>query len=185
METQNGQHTLEKATVGGGCFWCLEPVFGELEGVKKVVSGYAGGHVENPSYREVCSGRTGHAEVVQITFDPGVISFRDLLDVFFVMHDPTTLNQQGPDKGTQYRSAIFYESEAQKDAANTAIADVEAGDLWDDSVVTEVEPLEAFYAADEYHQNYYEKNPSAGYCQVMIRPKVAKARKRFAEKLKA
>ena len=178
------QHQEEQVTLGGGCFWCTEAALVELRGVHQVVSGYAGGNAPNPSYREVCTGRTGHAEVVQVTFDSDEISLRELLEVFFVIHDPTTLNRQGPDRGTQYRSAIFYHGEAQKAIAEAVIADVEAQGLYDDPVVTQVEPLETFYAAEEEHQNYYEKHPDAAYCQAMIRPKVAKVRKRYAEKLK-
>jgi peptide-methionine (S)-S-oxide reductase len=174
----------ETATLAGGCFWCLEAVYLELKGVERVVSGYAGGRVPNPSYELVCSGTTGHAEVVQITFDPAVISFGELLDVFFTIHDPTTLNQQGPDHGTQYRSAIFYHSAEQKAEAERKIAALTAEQLWDDPIVTEVVPLDAFYPAEAYHQDYYRRNPGQGYCRVVIAPKVSKARKLFLEKLK-
>jgi peptide-methionine (S)-S-oxide reductase len=159
-------------------------VYLELKGVERVVSGYAGGRVPNPSYELVCSGTTGHAEVVQITFDPAVISFGELLDVFFTIHDPTTLNQQGPDHGTQYRSAIFYHSAEQKAEAERKIAALTAEQLWDDPIVTEVVPLDAFYPAEAYHQDYYRRNPGQGYCRVVIAPKVSKARKLFLEKLK-
>jgi peptide-methionine (S)-S-oxide reductase len=182
---ENGQRQLELATLGGGCFWCLEAVFELLKGVETVVSGYAGGYVPNPTYRAVCNGTTGHAEVVQIGFDPAVISFEDLLDVFFTVHDPTTLNRQGNDVGTQYRSAIYTHSEAQQQAAEQKIAEIEAANLWPNPVVTEVEPLDHFYVAEDYHQEYYRNNANQSYCQFVVRPKVAKARKYFVEKLKA
>lgn len=171
------------ATLAGGCFWCLEAVFQQLKGVSKVTSGYAGGKRPNPTYEQVCTGTTGHAEVVQVEFDPAVISYRDLLDVFFTIHDPTTLNQQGADTGTQYRSAIFFHSPEQQRDANDAIA--EAQKTWDDPIVTEIVPLTQFYPAEEYHTNYYVRNPNQGYCRVVIAPKVAKARQHFFEKLKA
>ncbi len=174
----------EVATLAGGCFWCLEAVFDELRGVEKVESGYSGGDVANPTYRHVCTGTTGHAEVVQITFDPEAISFRELLDVFFTIHDPTTLNRQGPDVGTQYRSAIFYHSARQKDVADDVIAELDASDVWDGPIVTEVKPLEAFYPAEDYHRDYFRNNPDQRYCTVVIAPKVAKARSKFLEKLK-
>ncbi|MBI2535915.1 MAG: peptide-methionine (S)-S-oxide reductase MsrA [Gemmatimonadetes bacterium] len=172
------------ATLAGGCFWCLEAAFDQLKGVEHVQSGYAGGSVANPTYEQVCTGRTGHAEVVQIRFDPGVISYRDLLEVFFVVHDPTTLNRQGADVGTQYRSAIFYHTPEQKAEADRVIAELSAAKVWDDPIVTEVVPLKAFYPAEEYHRDYYRRNPNQGYCQVVIAPKVAKVRKRYFEKLK-
>jgi peptide-methionine (S)-S-oxide reductase len=172
-----------QATLAGGCFWCLEAVFQQLKGVSKVTSGYAGGKRPNPTYEQVCTGATGHAEVVQVEFDPGVISYRDLLDVFFTIHDPTTLNQQGADVGTQYRSAIFFDSPEQQREANDAIA--EAQKTWDDPIVTEIVPLTQFYPAEEYHKDYYLRNPNQGYCRVVIAPKVAKARQHFFEKLKA
>ena len=174
----------EIATLAGGCFWCLEAVFLELKGVEKVESGYAGGRVPNPSYELVCTGTTGHAEVVQITFDPAVISFRDLLEIFFVLHDPTTLNRQGPDAGTQYRSAIFYHTPEQKAEAERVIAELAAAHLWDDPIVTEVVRLEKFYPAEEYHRDYYRRNPNQGYCRAVIAPKVAKVRKQYFEKLR-
>ena len=174
----------EVATLAGGCFWCLEAVYDELNGVTDVVSGYAGGHVRNPSYEQVCDGKTGHAEVVQITFDNSVISFRDLLDVFFTIHDPTTLNRQGGDVGTQYRSAIYYHSPEQKAAAEQVIAQLEADHLWNAPIVTEVTPLDTFYPAEAYHQEYFRKHPYQGYCQVVIAPKVAKFRKQYLEQLK-
>lgn len=174
----------ELATLAGGCFWCLEAVFNDLNGVEKVVSGYSGGHVDNPSYEAVCTGRTGHAEVVQITFDPKVIAFKELLDVFFTIHDPTTLNQQGADVGTQYRSAIFYHSPEQKAAAEKAIVDITAAKIWNNPIVTEVTGLTKFYPAEDYHQRFYERNPNQGYCRMVIEPKVIKFRKQFLPKLK-
>ncbi len=174
----------ELATLAGGCFWCLEAVFNELKGVDKVVSGYSGGTVVNPSYEEVCTGRTGHAEVVQITFDPQVITYDDLLQVFFTIHDPTTLNRQGADVGTQYRSAIFYHSPEQKAAAEKAIAEINAAKIWNGPLVTEVTALDKFYAAEAYHQRYWERNPTQGYCRMVIEPKVIKFRKQFLPKLK-
>ncbi|HWH03360.1 MAG TPA: peptide-methionine (S)-S-oxide reductase MsrA [Gemmatimonadales bacterium] len=169
--------------MAGGCFWCLEAVFQQLKGVSKVTSGYAGGKRPDPTYEQVCTGATGHAEVVQVEFDPAVISYRDLLDVFFTIHDPTTLNQQGADVGTQYRSAIFFHSPEQQRDANDAIA--EAQKTWDDPIVTEIVPLTQFYPAEEYHKDYYVRNPNQGYCRVVIAPKVTKARQHFFEKLKA
>jgi peptide-methionine (S)-S-oxide reductase len=176
--------TLETATLAGGCFWCLEAVFDELKGVEEVRSGYAGGAVKNPTYEDVCTGRTGHAEVVQVRFDPSVISYRDLLEIFFVIHDPTTLNRQGADRGTQYRSAIFYHSPEQKAEAEKVIAELTATKVWDDPIVTQVLPLETCYPAEEYHRDYYRRNPNQGYCQIVIAPKVAKARKHFFDRLK-
>ena len=175
---------LQLATLAGGCFWCMEAVYVELRGVSKVVSGYAGGSVRNPSYREVCGGRTGHAEVVQITFDPNAVSYRDLLDVFFTIHDPTTLNRQGADVGTQYRSAIFYHDEEQRQVATQAIADITAAKLWPNPIVTQVAPLDVFYPAEDYHQNYFANNPAQPYCQVVVAPKVAKFRKHYFAKLR-
>jgi peptide-methionine (S)-S-oxide reductase len=174
----------ELATLAGGCFWCLEAVFDQLKGVEQVQSGYAGGKRPNPTYEQVCTGSTGHAEVVQVTFDPSVISYQDLLEVFFTIHDPTTKDRQGADAGTQYRSAIFSHSPEQQATAQRVIKDIEAGHLWDDPIVTQVQPLTAFYPAEEYHRDYFERNPSQSYCQVVIAPKVAKARKLFLEKLK-
>lgn len=174
----------EVATLAGGCFWCLEAVYDELRGVEKVESGYAGGHVLDPTYNEVCMGTTGHAEVVQITFDPQLVSFKDLLQVFFTIHDPTTLNRQGADVGTQYRSAIFYHSPEQREIAEQVIAELTAARIWDDPIVTEVTPLSEFYLAEEYHRDYYQRNPAQPYCQAVIAPKVAKARKHFLDKLK-
>ncbi len=174
----------ETATLAGGCFWCLEAVFLELRGVASVVSGYSGGRAANPTYEQVCSGGTGHAEVVQVTFDPAVISYRDLLDVFFTIHDPTTLNQQGADVGTQYRSAIYYHSPAQKAEAERVIADLAAAGVWGAPIVTEVAPLAAFYPAESYHRDYYNSNPNQPYCRAVIAPKVVKARAKFLEKLR-
>lgn len=175
----------EVTTLAGGCFWCLEAVFQQLKGVEQVESGYAGGTVPNPSYEAVCTGTTGHAEVVQVTFDPDVISFGDLLQVFFTIHDPTTVDRQGPDVGTQYRSAIFYHNSQQRAAAEHVIHALEAEKLWDDPIVTKVEPLDTFYPAEAYHHDYYARNPNQAYCSAVIAPKVAKARKVFLEKLKA
>ena len=174
----------ESATLGGGCFWCLEAVFEGLRGVERVVSGYAGGDVTNPSYQQVCTGSTGHAEVVQVTFDPSVVSFRDLLEVFFGIHDPTTPNRQGMDVGTQYRSVIFYHSPEQRQVAEQAIADLSAAGVWDQPIVTQVLPFSQFYPAEAYHQGYFRNNPGQGYCQAVVSPKVAKFRKHFAAKLK-
>ncbi len=174
----------EVATLAGGCFWCLEAVYDELKGVEDVVSGYAGGTALNPSYQQVCTGATGHAEVVQLTFDPDVVSFRDILDVFFTIHDPTTLNRQGADVGTQYRSAIFYHSPEQKATAEQVIRELNAAHLWDNPIVTEVTPLDTFYPAEDYHQEYFKNHPDQGYCRVVIAPKVAKFRKHYLEQLK-
>jgi len=175
----------EVATLGGGCFWCLEAVFEQLRGVEQVVSGYAGGTVPHPTYEQVCSGTTGHAEVVQITFDPDVISYRELLEVFFTIHDPTTPNRQGPDVGTQYRSVIFTHSPAQQATAEEVIAALTAARVFPDPIVTEVRPLEAFYPAEPYHQQYYRRHPEQAYCRLVIAPKVAKVRKAFLDRLKA
>lgn len=174
----------EIATLAGGCFWCLEAVFEQLQGVERVVSGYAGGHVANPSYEQVCTGTTGHAESVQVTFDPQVISYRELLEVFFTIHDPTTLNRQGADVGPQYRSAIFYHTPEQKAEAERLTGKLEADQVWERPIVTEVKPLPVFYPAEEYHQQYYRKNPEQAYCQVVINPKLAKLREKFAGRLK-
>ena len=174
---------LQTITLGGGCFWCVEAVMQPLRGVRRVVSGYAGGAVRNPSYREVCSGRTGHAEVVRVTFDPDEIPLRDLLTIFFATHDPTTLNRQGADVGTQYRSAIFYETPEQRRTAEAVIADLEAEGVYDDPIVTELAPLEAFYEAEEHHQDYFARNPGQPYCQIVIAPKVAKLRRAYLDRL--
>lgn len=174
----------EMITLGGGCFWCLEPVFRELGGVEDVVVGYAGGQLQSPTYEEVCSGTTGHAEVAQVTFDPRMISLREILEVFFSVHDPTTINRQGADVGPQYRSIILYHNQRQKLVANELIAELNDQAVWASPIVTQVEPLENFYPAESYHQGYFEKNPWAGYCQVVIRPKVNKFRSKYAERLK-
>ena len=174
----------EFATLAGGCFWCLEAVFEQVEGVQRVVSGYSGGHLPDPTYEQVCAGQTGHAEVVQLTFDPATVSFAGLLEVFFSVHDPTTLNQQGPDVGTQYRSAIFYHTPEQEAAAKAVIEELTEQAVWPKPVVTEVTPFTAFYPAEEYHQQYYRRNSSSGYCQVRIAPKVAKLRKERLAALK-
>jgi peptide-methionine (S)-S-oxide reductase len=174
----------EQATLGGGCFWCLEAGFELLRGVSKVESGYAGGRVVAPTYQQVCNGTTGHAEVIQVTFDPEVISFERILDFFFTLHDPTTLNRQGPDFGTQYRSAIFYNDPTQKEIAEAKIAELNQAHIWKTPIVTEITPLTTFYKAEEYHQGYFRNNPGQGYCQSMISPKVAKLRKTFADQLK-
>ncbi len=176
---------LETATLAGGCFWCLEAIFDDLKGVTDVVSGYSGGSTPNPSYEQVCTGRTGHAESVQVTFDPAVISFRELLEVFFTIHDPTTLNRQGADVGTQYRSAIFYHTPEQKAAAEEVISQLSAEKVWDRPFVTELKPFTGFYAAEDYHQEYFSRNPYQPYCQVVIAPKVAKFRKKYMERLRA
>jgi peptide-methionine (S)-S-oxide reductase len=182
---QNTNSAQEQvATLGGGCFWCLEAVYAELQGVLRVESGYSGGTVERPTYQQVCSGDTGHAEVVQITFDPAQISFREILEVFFDIHDPTTLNRQGADVGTQYRSAIFYHSDEQKAVAEQVIGDLEKAGTWSDPIVTEVTPFEAFYPAEEYHRNYYALNTNRPYCRAVIAPKLGKFRKLYAPRLK-
>jgi peptide-methionine (S)-S-oxide reductase len=175
----------EKATLAGGCFWCLEAVYDQLRGVENVESGYAGGSTISPSYQQVCTGTTGHAEVVQVTFDPEAISFRDLLDIFFTIHDPTTLNRQGADVGTQYRSAIFYHTPQQKAIAEETIAELEREKLWSAPIVTQIVPLTDFYPAEEYHRDYFARNPGQGYCQAVIAPKVSKFRKKYFEKLSA
>lgn len=174
----------EIATLAGGCFWCLEAVYENLKGVEQVVSGYAGGRRPNPTYEQVCSGATGHAEVVQITFDPSLVSYRELLEVFFTIHDPTTLNRQGNDEGTQYRSAIFYHTPEQEQTAREVITSLEAQRLWTDPVVTELVAAPTFYPAEEYHQHYFARNPTQGYCNFVVAPKVAKFRKQFMNKLK-
>jgi peptide-methionine (S)-S-oxide reductase len=177
--------TEETATLGGGCFWCLEPLFISLRGVKSVTPGYAGGHVVNPTYRQVCEGRTGHAEVAQVVFDPRELSYHDLLEIFFASHDPTTLNRQGADVGEQYRSIILYHSPEQKATAEAVIRDLTAQKLWPNPIVTQIEPFTAFYEAEDYHKQYFEQHPEAPYCAVVIAPKVAKFRKKFADRLKS
>lgn len=174
--------SMELATLGGGCFWCIEAIYQDLQGVLKVESGYSGGHVSNPTYKEVCTGLTGHAEVIQVTFDPTVITYRDILRVFFTVHDPTTLNRQGNDVGTQYRSVILYHSKEQKKIAEEVKA--EAQEIWDGRIVTEISPLDKFYKAEEYHQNYFKDNPNQPYCSIVIAPKVQKFREKYKDKLK-
>lgn len=173
----------ELATVAGGCFWCIEAPFKELRGVESVTSGYCGGHVENPSYEAVCREETGHAEAVQIAYDPDELDYEDILAVFFTVHDPTTVDRQGPDVGSQYRSGVFYHDDDQKETTEAFIEELEADDIYDDPIVTEVSPLETFYEAEDYHQDYFEKNPSSTYCTVNINPKLSKLRERFADKL--
>lgn len=168
-------------TLGGGCFWCTEAVFQQIRGILKVESGYSGGQVHQPSYEQICTGKTGHAEVVRLTFDPALISYTDILEIFFTIHDPTTLNRQGADCGTQYRSVIFYHDETQRIAGEDAIK--KASTLWDEPIVTELSPAPQFYIAEDYHQNYYRQHPEQGYCAFVVAPKVAKARKAFADKL--
>ena len=174
----------EVTTIAGGCFWCLQPIFQELRGVEKVEVGYSGGRLANPSYEAVCTDTTGHAEAVQITFDPQTIPLVDILRIFLSVHDPTTLNRQGADSGTQYRSAIFYHSPEQEKVARQVIAEVNEAEIWRHPIVTEVKPAGPFYRAEEYHQDYFRKNPTAGYCRVVVAPKVAKFRKQFADRLK-
>lgn len=181
MSTQK----LEQATFGGGCFWCLEAVYQDLIGVEKVVSGYSAGQMKNPTYQQVCSGMTGHAEVIQVTYDPDVISYTDLVDIFWNIHDPTTLNRQGADVGTQYRSIILTHSDEQKAIAEQSKAETDASSLWSDPIVTEIEPLTIFYPAEDYHQNYFNDNPNQPYCRMVVSPKVKKFRKSYQEKLKA
>jgi peptide-methionine (S)-S-oxide reductase len=178
----SGEEAVDKATLGGGCFWCLEAVYQEVEGVKSIVSGYAGGHVQNPSYEAVCTGTTGHAEVVQLEFDPSVVSYREILEVFFAIHDPTTKDRQGNDRGPQYRSAIFWHDEKQRETAREVIANLTAERAFDDPIVTEVTELDRFWPAEKYHQDYYRRNPTQPYCSFVISPKLAKYRQKFARK---
>jgi peptide-methionine (S)-S-oxide reductase len=178
------KRSTEVAILAGGCFWCLEAVYDELVGVLDVVSGYSGGKVENPSYQAVCTGKTGHAEVVQVTFDPALISYYELLEVFFTIHDPTTLNRQGADVGTQYRSAIFYHTPEQKATSEQVIQEMEREKIWGKPIVTEITPFSIFYPAEAYHQEYFKRNPYQGYCMTVIAPKVAKFRQKYLEKLK-
>lgn len=180
----NDQNKLEKATFGSGCFWCTEAVFERLQGVTGVVSGYSGGEVENPSYEEVCNGTTGHAEVIQLTYNPDLVSYKELLEVFWKTHDPTTLNRQGNDVGTQYRSVIFYHNDEQKELAERYKKELDEAGIFDDPIVTEISPLTNFYKAEKYHQNYYENNPAQPYCSFVITPKIEKFEKIFSEKLK-
>lgn len=183
LDSRN-QNRVEITTLGGGCFWCIEAAFYEIRGVVKVESGYAGGELASPTYEQVCTGSTGHAEVVQVTFDPKVVSFREILEIFFTAHDPTTLNRQGADVGSQYRSVIFYHNEKQKSVAEQLIAELDVKKLWDSPIVTQVEPFKKFYKAEEYHSRYFERNPNSGYCRVVIAPKIVKLRKKYREKLK-
>lgn len=184
-QTENAQSPhQEVATLAGGCFWCIEAVFDDLKGVESVESGYSGGTVANPTYRQVCTGTTGHAEVIQIAFDPEVISFREILEVFFTVHDPTTLNRQGPDAGTQYRSAIFYHTDEQKAVAEQVIQELAAARIWDTPIVTEVTPFTAFYEAEDYHQEYFRLHGEQPYCRAVIAPKVAKFRRQYRDRLK-
>jgi peptide-methionine (S)-S-oxide reductase len=175
---------VEVATLGGGCFWCIEAALNEVRGVVNVESGYAGGELASPTYEQVCTGTTGHAEVVQVTFDPRIISFREILEIFFTAHDPTTLNRQGADLGTQYRSVIFYNNAEQKEAAEQTIAELDAAKVWDKPIVTQVEPFKNFYKAEDYHRKYFSRHPEAPYCRIVIAPKIAKLRKKYREKLK-
>jgi peptide-methionine (S)-S-oxide reductase len=184
MTISTAPHGKEVATLAGGCFWCTEAIFTELKGVDKVEPGYAGGQVANPSYEQVCTGETGHAESIQIVFDPKVISFHDLLVIFFTVHDPTTLNRQGNDSGTQYRSAVFYHSDQQKEIAHKVIQEITAQKLYPNKIVTEVTPFTNFYVAEDYHKNYFARHPGQGYCQVVIAPKVVKFREHFRDRLK-
>jgi peptide-methionine (S)-S-oxide reductase len=183
-ETESPPTRSEVATLGGGCFWCLEAVFAELRGVSGVESGFSGGSAHDATYERVCGGRTGHAEVVQVTFDPSIVSFGDLLEVFFTIHDPTTLDRQGADAGTQYRSVVFYDSPSQKATANEVIAHLTVAKVWDDPIVTQVAPFQAFYKAEDYHQQYFERNGNAPYCRIVIAPKVAKFREKFLDQLR-
>jgi peptide-methionine (S)-S-oxide reductase len=175
---------LDHATLAGGCFWCLEAVFTQVNGVAAVVSGYTGGRLPNPSYEQVCTGSTGHAEAVQITFDPGIVSYTDLLHIYFTIHDPTTLNRQGADVGSQYRSAIYYNSPEQQTAAQAVMAELTALHLWSDPIVTQLVPIEPFYPAEDYHQHYFARHPDQGYCQMVVAPKVAKFRAKYSVLLK-
>lgn len=184
MESSSAEASREIATLAGGCFWCLEAVFDDLRGVVSVESGYMGGAVADPTYEQVCGGDTGHAEVVQVTFDPQVVAFEEILQVFFVIHDPTTLNRQGSDVGSQYRSAIFYHSGEQRETAERVIEEIARAGLYRDPIVTEVTAASIFYEAEAYHQEYYARNPNQGYCQFVVAPKVAKFRKHFIERLK-
>ena len=180
----HSRDSKEVATLGGGCFWCTEAIFNELRGVEKVESGYSGGSIANPTYEDVCTGTTGHAEVIQITFDPKVISYKELLQVFFTLHDPTTLNRQGADVGTQYRSVIFHNSDEQRKIAEDVIKEVDVSKIWKRPIVTELAPFKVFYKAEDYHQEYFEKNRRSSYCQAVIAPKIVKLREYYQAKLK-
>ncbi|MGC2033976.1 MAG: peptide-methionine (S)-S-oxide reductase MsrA [Thermoplasmata archaeon] len=175
----------ELATLGGGCFWCTEAIFSDLVGVESVLPGYAGGKAPNPSYEAVCGGNTGHAEVVQLTFDPEAVSFKDILRVFFTVHDPTTKNRQGADVGTQYRSVILFHGPTQKEQAGEVIREIDAAKIWKKPIVTELAPFTVFYPAEEYHRNYFQRNPESSYCQLVVAPKVAKFRKQFVDRLRS
>lgn len=185
MEGKMGDLNLETATLAGGCFWCVEAVFDDLEGVEDVISGYTGGHKPNPTYQEVCTGETGHAEAVRITFNPQIISYADLLRIFFTVHDPTTLNRQGNDVGTQYRSAIFYHNDVQKEVAAEIRDEIAAAGLYENPIVTEITPAGEFWPAEDYHQEYFANNPNQPYCAAVVAPKVAKFRQKFASRLKS
>ena len=180
----NHPQRLEVATLGGGCFWCIEAAFDEIKGVVKVESGYSGGNLANPTYKQVSTGNTGHAEVVQITFDPNFISFKEILEIFFTIHDPTALDRQGPDVGAQYRSVIFYHNDEQKAIAEQVINELRSAKIWDAPIVTQIEPFKAFYKAEDYHDKYFKHHPEQPYCRLVIAPKIAKLRKHFSEKLK-
>jgi peptide-methionine (S)-S-oxide reductase len=184
MSSERGPEHREVVTLGGGCFWCLEAVFRDLDGVLEAEPGYSGGTVANPQYEQVCTGATGHAEVVQVVFDTGRASLREVLEVFFAIHDPTTLNRQGADVGTQYRSVIFFRSAEQESTAKAVIAELEQAGVWDDPIVTELAPFEVFYSAEDHHRLYFDRHPSQPYCRAVVAPKVAKFRRRFAHKLK-
>ena len=183
-QSKRDSRRMEVATFGGGCFWCIEAVFSEVEGVVRVLPGYSGGHVANPTYEEVCTGTTGHVEVVQITIDPDIISYRELLEIFFAMHDPTTLNRQGGDVGTQYRSVIFYHNGEQKATAEKVIEELNKAETYDAPIVTKVEPFKAFYEAEEYHKDYFKRHPEKPYCKLVISPKIAKLRENYWNKFK-
>ena len=184
-QTQSTSQLKQDITIGGGCFWCLEPLFDDLVGVEKVEVGYSGGSGKNPTYQQVCTGTTGHAEVVQITFDPQLISLGEILQIFFTVHDPTTLNRQGADVGTQYRSIVLYRDDEQKETAEQVVREIEAAKIWDAPIVTQLLQFQAFYKAEDYHQGYFDANPQAAYCQAVIAPKVVKFRKRFGVRLKS
>lgn len=180
----NHSDEIEIATLGGGCFWCLEAAFDEIKGVINVESGYAGGEFENPTYEQVCTGNTGHAEVVHVTFNPNKISFKEILEIFFNTHDPTTLNRQGADVGSQYRSVIFYHNQNQRSIAKQIITEFEGSKTWDNPILTSIEPFNIFYKAEDYHERYFIRNPESGYCRVVIAPKISKLRKKYRKKLK-
>ena len=185
MNNTENSSILEVATLGGGCFWCMEAVYNQLKGIKKIDSGYSGGSIINPTYGQVSTGQTGHAEVVQLLYDPNVISYNEILKIFFTTHDPTTLNRQGADQGTQYRSVIFYHNEEQKKIAEQVINELNTEEFFNTPIVTKVEPFEVFYPAEDYHKNYFQKHPEQPYCQIVISPKVTKLRKKFSDKLKS